>query len=363
VSGAEGAAFGLIGTISAYPRRQLARAVEAAGGRLKRGISRQTSHVVFAASLLRRCTDEALAERLAGAARPGRQLLSERAFLAAIGLLPGAAVPGAAGLSRAAIVAQSGLGEADFDALVLFDAFEAAGEPFAFRDLILARMYAGLIGSGASWQAIARSVQRSGAAVSLTAKSLAIGEGSRLYVRDGERLSELDGQLLLGLDAAAEEPDELFLDAQSAEDEGRFEEAAALYARCLVHDPTDATAAFNRGNALREAGRPDEAEVEYLRALRHDPAFVEAWFNIAALAREGGRPDKARRALEEAIACDPGYGDAVFNLATLSFDAGDLKGAAHWWSRYLELDPASEWARQAARGLAYVAQQTSRHAG
>lgn len=356
----EGRTFGLVGAIGAYPRRLLARAVEAAGGRLQRGVTRQTSHVVFGRSLLARAGDAALDQRIAAAASGGRTLVSENAFLAGLGLRRGeqsAAGPG--GLARGAVIAQSGLGGQDFDNLVLFDAFEHAGEPFQLRDVILARKYAGLIGSGASWAAIARSVHRSGPAVSLTAKSLQLGDDQRLYARDGDRVSELDGQLILGLGAGEEEPDELFLAAQCAEDEGRYLEAAAFYARCLVHDPTDATAAFNRANSLREAGRPTEAEVEYLRALRHDPDFVEAWFNLAALAREAGRADAAERYLEEAIARDPDYGDAVFNRATLAFEAGDLAGAARWWTRYLELDSQSEWARQAARGLAYVSRESA----
>ncbi len=356
----DGATFGLVGAIGAYPRRLLARAVEAAGGRLQRGLTRQTTHVVFGRSLLARLGDEALNARIDQAHGKGRTLVSENHFLCALGLRPAAeAAPGAAGLVRGGVIIQSGLGSRAFDNLVLFDAFEHFCEPFQLRDVILARKYAGLIGSGASWAAIARSVHRSGPAVSLTAQSLQFGDDRRLYARHGERVSELSGQLLLGLDAGEEEPDELFLAAQSAEEEGQFAEAAAYYARCLVHDPTDATAAFNRGNALREAGRPTEAEVEYLRALRHDPAFVEAWFNLAALARAGGRVDAAQRYLEEAVARDPHYGDAVFNLATLAFDAGDLAGAARWWTRYLEIDSESEWARQAARGLAYVSRQSA----
>ncbi|GAB5375775.1 MAG: tetratricopeptide repeat protein [Acuticoccus sp.] len=350
-----GPAYGLVGAIAAYPRRQLARAVEAAGGRLGRGVTRQTTHAVFGRSVLSRLDEDALAARIADAARGGCILLSECAFLGRLGLVRRTEVPAATGLSRAEMIAKSGLSPADLDGLALFDAFEQAHEPFAFRDLIVARKYAGLIGSGASWPAIARAVHSCGREVSLTAAALQVGAAGQLVAREGGRVSELSGQLVLGLGAHEEEPDELFLAAQAAEEEGDHGEAAALYARCLVHDPTDATAAFNRGNTLREAGRTQDAAVDYLRALRHDPTFVEAWFNLAALAREEGRTAAAERYLDEAIARDRDYGDAVFNRAALAFDTGDHAGARRWWARYLELDNQSEWARQAERGLAYLA--------
>lgn len=361
MSGAGGVAFGLVGAISAFPRRLLARAVEAAGGRLNRGVTRQTTHVVFGRSLLMRHGEEALAAKIAHGAAGGRVCLSENAFLAMIGLARGGPLPAGAGVTRAAILAQSGLTPRDFDGLALFDAFARPHEPFELADVILARKYAALIAGGASWSAIARSLHRAGPAVPLSASALQFGADSRLYARHGEGLSELDGQLVFGLDDTDEEedPDTLFLTAQAAEEAGRHQEAAALYARCLLHDPGDATAAFNRGNALREAGEAEEAEIEYLRALRHEPGFVEAWFNLSALVREAGRLDAAQRYLEEAVSRDADYGDAVFNLATLAFDRGDLQGASNWWSRYLELDSHSEWARQASRGLAYVAQQTA----
>jgi cytochrome c-type biogenesis protein CcmH/NrfG len=59
------------------------------------------------------------------------------------------------------------------------------------------------------------------------------------------------------------------------------------------------------------------------------------------------------------VALDPGYADAVYNLATLAFEAGDLEGARRWWERYLELDPDSDWARTAERGIRYVAQMAA----
>ena len=82
-----------------------------------------------------------------------------------------------------------------------------------------------------------------------------------------------------------------------------------------------------------------------------------AWFNLAGLMAEAGHVAAARRHYARAIAVDPGYGDAVYNLASLEFEAGNLAEARRWWERYLELDRGSDWARQAERGLRYLALQ------
>ncbi|MBA3324425.1 MAG: tetratricopeptide repeat protein [Rhodobacteraceae bacterium] len=329
-----------------------AREVERQQGQLRRGVLRRTSQVVFGRTLLARAGEAAIEARLDAERGAGRRPLSENGFLRLLGLL---AAPETAALPRQSLIDQARLSPRVFDLLSLFDAFEHDAEPFSFRDLILARKFAGLIAAGATWSAIARSVHRGGPVTSLSARSLHAEGGAAIYVRNGGGLSELDGQLLLELGQAdAGEIEDLFAQAEAAEAAGRHDAAAAVYLRCLALDPADAVAAFNRANCLRAAGRSDEAAHEYARAIKFGPDFVEAWFNLAGLMRERGRVDAARRHLLRAIALDVDYGDAVFNLATLEYDAGNLAEARRWWSRYLELDSDSDWARTAARGVRFV---------
>lgn len=346
-----GSTVGIIGALAAFPRRLAAREVERQRGRLRRGVTRRSTQVVFGRRLLDKATPSAIEARYDAVVAAGCLPLSENGFLHLLGLLQ---PEGEAQLTSTALVDQSGLDSRDCALLALFDAFERDGEPHSFRDLILARKYAGLIAGGAGWHEIARSVHRSGPVTSLTALSLqAEGRGS-IYARRGESLSELDGQLLLGLDEAEDEPEELFFLAEAAEGEGRLDEAAALYRRCLAVDPGDSVAAFNRANCLRGDGATAEAEDSYLVALKCDPGFVEARFNLAGLLRDSGRPDAARRQLAQAIAIDPEYADAIYNLASLEYQAGNLAEARRGWVRYLELDDRSEWARIAARGVRYA---------
>jgi tetratricopeptide (TPR) repeat protein len=366
-----GAVFGTIGALAAFPLRLAAREVERQHGQLRRGVTRRTTHVVFGRTLLAKAGlsksgDAEIERRVAAERGAGHKLLSENGFLRLLGLMK---APEASSLSRQSLIDQSRLAGADLDLLSLFDAFEHDAEPYSFRDLILARKYAGLVAGGASWGAIARSVHRSGPVTSLTAKSLNVGSqhgrADAIYLEGGQ--SELDGQLLFDLGAAGAEGDdtleELFAEAEVAEEGGDHEGAAALYQRCLAIDPSDAIAAFNRANCLRTGGHAADAAHDYISAIKLDPAFVEAWFNLAGLMSEQGREASARRHLQKAIALDKTYADPVFNLARLEFDAGNLAEARRLWVRYLELDAESEWARVAAKGVQFVDLQLARTAG
>ncbi|WP_376706070.1 tetratricopeptide repeat protein [Mesorhizobium sp. ISC25] len=342
-----------------------AREVARQHGQLRRGVTRRTTHVVFGRTFLAKADDAEIERRVVTELAAGRKLVSENGFLRLLGLMK---APEASALSRQSLIDQSRLAASDLDLLSLFDAFEHDCEPFSFRDLILARKYAGLVAGGASWGAITRSVHRSGPIASLTAKSLAVGSqhgrADAIYLEGGQ--SELDGQLLFDLGPpnsgmyGDDTLEELFADAEAAEEAEDHQQAAALYQRCLAIDPSDAIAAFNRANCLRAAGHAAEAAHDYARAIKLDPGFVEAWFNLAGLMSEEGRVASARRHLLKAIALDAKYADAVFNLARLEFDAGNLAEARRSWVRYLELDASSEWARMAAKGIQFVDLQLAR---
>jgi tetratricopeptide (TPR) repeat protein len=361
-----GAVFGTIGALAAFPLRLAAREVERRHGQLRRGVTRRTSHVVFGRTLLAKAGmakagDVEIERRVSAERAAGRTLISENGFLRMLGLMK---APEASSLSRQSLIDQSKLSGVDLDLLSLFDAFEHDGEPYSFRDLILARKYAGLVAGGASWGAIARSVHRSGPVASLTAKSLNVGSQhgrpDAIYLEGGQ--SELDGQLLFDLGSAAGDDtlEDLFAEAESAEEQGDHEQAAVLYQRCLAIDPGDAIAAFNRANCLRGAGHVSEAAHDYARAIKLDPGFVEAWFNLAGLMSDEGKVASARRHLQKAITLDKTYADPVFNLARLEFDAGNLAEARRHWVRYLELDADSEWARTAQKGIQFVDLQMTR---
>ncbi len=354
-----GTTFGIVGALRAFPQRLAARAVATRGGRLRRGVTRQTQRVVLGRKLL----DKPLAEieaKLATLGNAGVKLVSENGFLRWLHLLD-AVEP--ADLSRQSLIDQSKLSAGIFDRLTWFDAFERDSEPFSFRDLILARKYAGLIAGGASWVAVARSVHHAGPVASLTARSLHPEGPQKILALEGAQKAELDGQRLLPLAPADDDSEEYFTLAEQAEFAKLYAEATVLYGRCLSLDPTDSVAAYNRANCFRALHENDEAAAGYAQAIKIDPNFVEAWFNFAALLRDEGKTDAVRTHLKRAVAIDPDYADAIYNLGSLEFDAGHLSDARDAWRRYLELDDHSEWAKTATRGIAFVDLKLNARAG
>lgn len=352
--------IGIVGGLSAFPRRLAAKAVSGKGGRLRRGVTRHTSRMVLGRTLLDKFTDAEIEQRVAALRESGATLISENGFLRWLGLM---SAPDQSNLTRQSLLEQSKLDGRMFDLLALFDAFEHDAEPFSFRDLILSRKYAGLLAGGATWGAIARSVHRSGPVASLTAMSLHPGGPKRIHALFGDDRAELDGQRLLALAPIEDESEEYFSLAEAAEAAGLFAEAAVLYGHCLSIDPNDSVAAYNRANCLKAANDNSEAANAYMQAIKRDPDFVEAWFNYAGLLREEGKIAIARQHLVTAIEIDPDYADAIYNLATLEYDAGNLSEARRWWVRYLELDQDSEWAKTASRGIAYADLHTRKSAG
>jgi tetratricopeptide (TPR) repeat protein len=347
-----GKVFGTYGAFSALPRRLIAKEAKRHAIVLRRGVSRRTRNLVFGRKLLDTVAEAHIEARYDAEVKAGRRPLSDNGFLRLLGLAKPAE---RAELTRQSLLDQSSLEPRLFDLLSLFDAFERDEEPYSFRDLILAKKYAGLVAGGANWSAIARSIHRSGPVESLTALSLHAADAETIYALRAEGVSELSGQLVFDLDTADDARlEELFLAAEEAEADHRHEEAAALYQRCLAIDPSDAVAAFNRANCLRAAGRHADAAHDYQRAIKLDGSFVEAWFNLAGMMAEDGRVDSARRHLRKAIALDADYADAVFNLARLEFEAGDLAEARRLWARYLELDGTSGWAKTALRGIQFI---------
>ena len=353
--------LGIVGALRAFPQRLAARAVATRGGRLRRGITRQTQRVVLGRRLLDKSSDAEIEARIGTLQSAGIKLLSENGFLRWLHLME---TPESATMSRRSLLDQSRLDGETFDRLCLFDAFEHDSEPFSFRDLILARKYAGLIAGGASWGAVVRSVHHvPGRVASLTALSLHPAGSQKIYAAEGERRTELDGQRLLPLEPADDDSEEYFVLAEQAEEARLYAEATVLYGRCLALDPSDSVAAYNRANCFRALGESEDAGVAYALAIKIDPSFVEAWFNYAALLKDEGKIDAARRHLQKAVGIDPGYADAIYNLATLEFDAQNLSEARRWWARYLELDQDSEWGRTAARGIAFIDMSERKTAG
>jgi len=180
------------------------------------------------------------------------------------------------------------------------------------------------------------------------------GPHHSLEVERPEGRTDKNGQFVLAVDHSQNDPDDLFEQAQSAEDAGDTAEAERLYRVLMKCDPADASAPFNLGNLLRASSRNVEAEAAYRVSTRTDPTFADAWYNLGDLLDEQGRVEAAIEYLRTALGVAPEYADAIFNLALLLQRQNQYPEAADYWRRrYLASDGRSEWAVRARRSLKF----------
>src|SRR5262249_38345505 len=167
----------------------------------------------------------------------------------------------------------------------------------------------------------------------------------------------LNGQFVLGIDGSQHTPDELFEQAQLAEENADIAGAERLYRILMKRCPTAPSAPFNLGTLFRAVARNVEAETALRAATRADPTFVEAWYNLSDLLDEQGRSEAAIECLRTALQVAPDYADAIFNLALLLQRKNEYAEAADYWRRDLANDCQSEWAARARRSLKFCEMQ------
>lgn len=79
-------------------------------------------------------------------------------------------------------------------------------------------------------------------------------------------------------------------------EEGRCEEALAVFDRALEYFPDDCQLHFNRAVALEELDRADDALNGYGKCLAIEPDYADAHYNLARLKELRGDKQGALRA-------------------------------------------------------------------
>jgi len=191
-----------------------------------------------------------------------------------------------------------------------------------------------------------------------------LSNGHQIVIEhNGARLEPLSGQLVLNFDTgefgakvramperSAEEWFALALDLE-AEAEGR-PEAIEAYQHALARKADWLEARLNLGALLYEQGAVEDAAQEFRRAVELAPGSAMAHFNLASVLDELGQTVEARQHLLEAVRLDSRFADAHYNLALTAEKLGLENEARRHWRRYVELEPASEWAAYARERLA-----------
>lgn len=155
-------------------------------------------------------------------------------------------------------------------------------------------------------------------------------------------------------------------------EDGRLDEAEAVYQKALMGEPNNADALHGLGVLMVQWGQPeqaipflnkaiasrpdfalahshlgcayqvlnhdDEALASYEKAVQIDPAFAEGWNNLAILLARLGRAQEAEEDLRHAIRLWPEYAKAYDNLGVLLQQQGRLSEALLAFEQSIKLD-------------------------
>jgi tetratricopeptide (TPR) repeat protein len=180
--------------------------------------------------------------------------------------------------------------------------------------------------------------------ISVQRDQIVLGKNRVQFTPEGQRFIDFDGSENRPIPLPGEAYEEMFFLALEDEEEGRLSEARQKYETILAAMPEHVDALVNLGNLLYLSGSEAAAAARYLQALGLNPDHVEGNYNLANLLEGRGELASAALFYQKSIHGDPEFGDAHFNLAMVLEGIGDWSGARVHWKRYLELNPASQWA-------------------
>ena len=154
-----------------------------------------------------------------------------------------------------------------------------------------------------------------------------IERDGRVLIRLRDRLIDHTGQRYLDFEASGEGNPTLFAEqvefgihdlcdeALALEEDGKIEEAAAVYRRAIELKSDNATLRFDLGNVLFQLRRLDESREEFAVAVSIDSEFAMAWHNLGCVHAEMGEWEEAESALCTALSLVPTYADSHVTLA------------------------------------------------
>jgi tetratricopeptide (TPR) repeat protein len=349
------------GRLASMKREEAFGLVRRNGGTPRRGVTKKTAILIVGELGWPLLVDGQPSKSLSLAKSYGVAIASERRFLEWAGRsIPD---PQIRSYSANQLSSLSALPLAVIEQLTAFGLLDGRGDHYGFRDLTAARQMAELFTSGVALSTITRSLHEIRKWLPEAAPShlrLYPSSSDAVLVEHMRGRTDKTGQFMLPVGEARENPDELFEQAQAAEETKDIELAQRLYRKVMRIDASDPAAAFNLGNLLRSIGHTVEAEAAYRAATKIDPSFAEAWYNLADIIDDQRQSDQAVVCLQRALDADPNYADAIFNLGLLHQRNDRPTEAALCWRRYLALDKESAWASRAKKALKFCEMQIAR---
>ncbi len=125
---------------------------------------------------------------------------------------------------------------------------------------------------------------------------------------------------------------------------GRYEEALADFTRAIELDPNDSWVIGSRGQTYQQMGRYEEALTDFTRAIELDPKLGWAIGSRGETYRQTKRYAEALTDFTRAIELDPDYGWAIGSRGETYRQMGRYEEALADLNRAIELDPKLGWA-------------------
>jgi tetratricopeptide (TPR) repeat protein len=133
-------------------------------------------------------------------------------------------------------------------------------------------------------------------------------------------------------------PETLHELAEAALEDGSPETALAICQRMLHEDPSDVSAWYLEGEALRDLGDLGNAEAALRRTLELSHDHPGAWCSLAALLFDDRRFEEAALVTQHAIRVAPFFASPYYTRAMLRERRGDLDGAGRDYLRASRID-------------------------
>ncbi|GFO65347.1 tetratricopeptide repeat protein [Geomonas paludis] len=140
-------------------------------------------------------------------------------------------------------------------------------------------------------------------------------------------------------EAALEDPNQLFREANRLRGEGDLAGAVRLYRALLERLPECAEVYNNLGLAQQDQGLLVEAEGSYRRAMELKPTLADAYNNLGTLLVGRAQHDDAEPLFRRAVALNPGYLPAYVNLGACLQVLEEPAQAVELYRQAIALDP------------------------
>ncbi|MEG4799126.1 tetratricopeptide repeat protein [Microcoleus sp. ARI1-B5] len=119
----------------------------------------------------------------------------------------------------------------------------------------------------------------------------------------------------------------------------KYEEAKAIYQQVIALHPERVEAYLNLGHLLSKLGKYEEAKAVYQQVIALQPERVEAYLNLGHLLSYGEKSEEAIAAYKGAIAVQPDKIEAYLSLAHLLSQIGLFEEAIATWKQAIARQP------------------------